>query len=108
MVEVTFIMGHYGFETMKLVGHADYNPGNDVVCAGISALSQALVGTLQNINAQFRTKTVESGNIFIEIDPFSDESAQKVVDTVFLTCLVGLLQIEKQYPDHIKIDRKFQ
>lgn len=104
MVEISFVKGPYGFEIMKLVGHAEYNPGNDVVCAGISALSQALVGTLQNMSGiNYRNKIVESGNILIEINPFADKSVQKIVDAVFLTCLIGMLQIEKVYPGYLKV-----
>jgi uncharacterized protein YsxB (DUF464 family) len=103
MVEINFVKGPYGFEVMKLTGHAEYNPGNDVVCAGVSALSQALIGTLQNMKVIFQTKIIESGNILIEILPFSDNGVQKIIDTVFLTCLIGLLQIQQTYPGYLKV-----
>lgn len=104
MVEVSFIKGDYGFETLKVVGHANYNPGNDIVCSAISALTQALIGTLQNIpGLKFNNKTVQDGNIFVEIVPFLDENVQRIIDTVFLTVMIGLKQIEKSYPQSIHI-----
>lgn len=106
MVEVTFTKGSHGFEGMKLLGHAEYDPGNDVVCAGISAVSQALVGTLQNLkNIVFRTKIIESGNILIETGIFLDENVQRVVDAMYLTCFIGLLQIEQGYPEYLKVSQ---
>ncbi len=104
MVEVTFVKGDYGFETLRVVGHAEYNPGNDIVCSAISALTQALVGTLQNIKGlEFNKKIIQDGNVTVELAPFVDEEMQRIVDTIFLTVLIGLKQIEKSYPQNIHI-----
>ena len=32
---------------VSVKGHADYNPGNDIVCAGISTLSYTLLNYLR-------------------------------------------------------------
>jgi len=88
---------------MDLKGHAGYNPGNDVVCAGISALAFALVGTLKNIQDISFTRLQYQNGVTVEIEPFADETEQAVVDAVFMTVLIGLKQIEKQYPNHIQV-----
>lgn len=103
MTEVKFYKGSYGFEKVTVQGHAEYNTGNDIVCAGISALAQALVGTLQNVDGiSFKKKKVEPGNIELEIEPFFDEY-QKSIDSIFFTVYIGLSQIEKSYPKNIKV-----
>ena len=102
MVKVEFSRSRYGFEAMKLDGHAEYNPGNDVVCAGISALSFAMVGMLDHLKVHYRRRKVDVG-VDVEVDPFIVPEDQQVVDAVFMTCLTGLRQIEKKYPDHIEI-----
>ena len=102
MVKVEFFRDRMGFQAMKLTGHAEYNPGQDVVCAGISALAFALVGTLQGMKASFRRRKVDVG-VDIEIEPFIYPDDQAVADAVFMTCLTGLRMIEAAHPAHIDI-----
>ena len=103
MVSVDFFKDNMGFQAMDLNGHANYNPGQDIVCAGISALAFALVGTLRNVrDISFRRCTVVNG-VQVEIEPFIEPEDRAITDTVFKTILVGLRQIEKKYPDHIEI-----
>jgi hypothetical protein len=89
---------------MGLTGHAGYNPGNDVVCAGISALAFTLVGTLKNINGISFARLQYQDGVTVEIEPFVDATEQLVVDAVFMTVLIGLRQIEKKYPEHIRVE----
>ena len=103
MVTVEFYRDNQGFTAMDLQGHAGYNSGNDVVCAGISALAFALVGTLKSIkDISFRRLQYKDG-VTVEIEPFVDATEQLVVDAVFMTILIGLKQIQKQYPENIQV-----
>ncbi len=103
MVTVQFYRDNQGFTAMELTGHAGYNPGNDVVCAGISALAFALVGTLKSIDGISFTRLQYQDGVTVEIEPFADAEEQAVVDAVFTTVLIGLKQIEKKYPGHIRV-----
>lgn len=106
MVEVRFVKGNYGYEECHIDGHAGYNPGNDIVCAAVSALGFALVGALRNITGiSFREFQTENG-IDLAINPFVDEDNQKISDTVFMTVYVGLKQIEKSYPGHVRVTER--
>lgn len=102
MVKVEFYRDRMGFQAMKLQGHADYNPGQDVVCAGISALAFALVGTLQGMKVEFRRRKIDVG-MDIEIEPYLYPDDQKIVDAVFMTCLTGLRMIQAAHPENIDI-----
>lgn len=98
-----FFRDNHGYQSMDLDGHADYNPGNDVVCAGISAIAFALAGTLRNIdNVTFIRFDLRNG-LHVEIEPFTDNTQRTIADTVFQTCIIGLRQIEIKYPTHIEI-----
>jgi len=102
MVSVEFSRSRYGYESMDLTGHAGYNPGNDVVCAGISALAYALVGELKRRKVSFRRCKLDEG-IHIETEPFMEEVERSGMDAVYETCLTGLRQIQAAYPAHIEI-----
>jgi uncharacterized protein YsxB (DUF464 family) len=78
-------------------GHALFNPGNDIVCSAVSALFYAFAGFLHN-NSKVRRADVhlESGDAKIK--------ASGDIKQAFDVFVIGLLQIEKSYPDNIKID----
>ena len=80
-------------------GHADYASKNDIVCAGCSAIYYALLGMLENLEGHVKNLlTVEkSGAVMICCD--GDELAI----TAFTMATIGLMQIEKAYPDHVKV-----
>lgn len=103
MVTVEFYRDNQGFMAMELKGHAGYNPGNDIVCAGISALAFALVGTLKNIEDISFIRLQYQDGVTVEIEPFANEAEQAVIDAVFMTVLIGLKQIQKQYPENIQV-----
>ena len=92
-----------GFTGMKITGHANYNPGNDVVCAGVSALGYALVGTLNNIKGLKFVKNVVTDVIEVRIVPVDNRAIRHTVNVVFETVLIGLKQIALGYPEHLKV-----
>lgn len=102
MVKVKFYRDGFGYQAMDLDGHADYNPGQDIVCAGISALAYALAGELKHKSVSFRRFDISNG-VHLEIEPFIEPSDRLVTDAIFETVLTGLRQIEKKYPNYIEI-----
>lgn len=103
MVEVSFNKGSYGYEECHIKGHADYNPGNDIVCSAVSALGFALVGTLKSINGiSFRELQYEKG-VDVIINPFINPGQRRSIDMVFMTVYIGLKQIESSYPGHVHV-----
>ena len=92
-----------GFTEMKITGHAGFNPGNDPVCAGVSALGYALVNTLYNIEGIEYVKNEVGEHIDIKFIPIQDPMKKIAVNIVFETILIGLKAIQKNYPDNVKI-----
>ena len=87
----------YGF---MISGHADYDEyGYDIVCAGISSLTQSIAIAL-NKYSKAEVKYTKSG-LVVDIGK-KDEISKILLDTLRM----GLLEIEKEYPNHIQIQIK--
>lgn len=92
MTQVTF-KRFRGVYTLRLDGHAGYNPGNDVVCAGISAIVFALMGYVENFG---KKKSIEYSSGRAEIRA---KGCKKAFDMAY----IGLRQIEMQYPENLQV-----
>ena len=79
-------------------GHAGFNPGNDIVCAGCSAIITMLAGYLINKfeQNQLLKMELEHGDADIYVKGEAVE--------IFEMAVIGLMQIEKVYPKNIKVN----
>lgn len=87
-----------GWAKLEMQGHADYNPGNDIVCAGCSAVVYALAGWLENSVGRLNSAPIirlESGDATIQ--------AAGQVEEAFRQALCGLLGIEASHPEHVQV-----
>ncbi len=87
--------------SLTVSGHANYDEyGRDIVCAGISALVQALIGWLEenHYRASFASVDQKEGELVISADGGEDIAA------IFNMASIGLMQIADSYPDHVQID----
>lgn len=87
--------------TLSVLGHANYGEyGKDIVCAGVSALVQALIGWIEENSWKAECISVEprEGEVRISCDGGEDIAA------VFYMASIGLRQIADSYPDHVQID----
>lgn len=86
-------------------GHAGYSEkGTDIVCAAISALTQSailalerLVGVKLALKANSKTGSMDCS---WDNHPDKVEQAELVIRMVAL----GLIEIEKQYPNHLSVN----
>ena len=77
----------------RVEGHANMAPsGQDVVCAGVSALVGAIIATLNG-------KIVEKSDGLI--DCVLDDSP--ALDGCLSMLYAGLLNIQYQYPKHVRV-----
>lgn len=87
--------------TLVLLGHANYDEyGKDIVCAGVSALVQALIGWIEE--NYYKT-------VCISVDPKEGEvliccEGGAELAAVFQMTAIGLEQMADCYPDHVQID----
>jgi len=88
-------------------GELEYNgkkiiKGNDILCAGVSSLVQGILIGLEYV-ALVSPKIIkkESGLLECIINNSTDEKAIVLLKTL----LLSLKDIEKQYPDNLKIEQ---
>lgn len=94
MIEVSVLK-----DEIRVLGHAGYAPpGQDIVCAGVAALSQTLTASLDNLSDDNSEYTLDSGMFILQTKGLSDK-AKLLVDSFF----IGVCGIAKAYPDYVRI-----
>lgn len=80
-------------------GHAGYAPaGYDIVWAGVTALTQGLVRSMEGL-ADDRIETdIESGMTSIQYGDLS-EKGKLLIDSFF----IGICMIAEEFPDYVRI-----
>jgi uncharacterized protein YsxB (DUF464 family) len=84
----------------SVTGHANTAAyGQDIVCAGVSTLTQtAVLGLEQQLGRQFHL-IVKSGKIDVELQNTPDELTAAILETM----LIGLNEIAKINPDSVQV-----
>ena len=81
---------------LSVQGHAGWSQhGNDIVCAGVSAISFALMGYLHNAGSDIAEAQADSGNLYVE--------CSGDVAGAFDMAMVGYLQIARKYPQCVDV-----
>ncbi len=82
---------------LYVTGHAGYAPGNDIVCAGVSALVGALVQYAKaNPACRHLRCNMQSGEVFL--------SCRGGLGAGFDMIVGGLAAIAASYPDHVAVE----
>lgn len=86
-------------ERIKISGHAGYaEPGKDIVCAAVTALTQTLVQSIDDLTDDEIEYRISPGNAEIEYRNLSEKS-KTLVDSFF----VGIRLIADEFPDYVAI-----
>jgi uncharacterized protein YsxB (DUF464 family) len=98
MVKVRIFKDDFGYSEIDVRDHAKSS-----VCTAVSALMWALADTLMNITPKpdITKMVLESGHLSIRTNPLINPGEQAVIDAVFFTVHIGLLQLVKKYPGEI-------
>lgn len=81
-------------------GHAEYDdPGYDIVCAAVSAISCTAILGLQGIAQQKGVYTNQSGECIISLQEEITQSGQDIIETM----LLGLQEVSRQYSEFVTI-----
>jgi uncharacterized protein YsxB (DUF464 family) len=92
MIEITVFKN--GFEVK---GHANFaDKGKDIVCAGVSALVQSTILSLEKFCGAVADVEEAFINAYL---PVKNEIAVVLLDNM----LTGLFNIEHEYPTHLRI-----
>lgn len=88
----------------RALGHAGYaDAGEDIVCAGISAVLQtAALGFTEVLRLQVELRMAE-GNMLCLVQGPLDAGQAREVKLLLETMAVGLKSIDLAYPGHMKL-----
>lgn len=82
-------------------GHAGYNPGNDIVCAAISALMQTLYAGLDSVCHAMVAERHSDGKMLVVAYKGGDRKRE--IETLFRGILCGLTLIAEEYADCVEM-----
>lgn len=84
---------------ISIKGHANYaKPGKDIVCAGVSALVQTLIQSVEELTADQIEYSMAPGSVSIKFWCLSDHS-RVLVDAFF----IGINGIAAAHPENVEI-----
>ena len=88
------IRAAFGKNRLTVEGHAGYAPkGQDIVCAAVSALVYALIGTLE--------ETENVAEVVLRPGYATVETKEKTAAFDLVRC--GLTQLAEKYPEFIQV-----
>ena len=95
---------YYDKTLIIIEGHSGYDvSGNDIVCAGVSALVCTLVNCLRDESAAERIcllrDVVRSGYVCFEVESY--DFAKERIKGVFDTLVTGFLMLAEHYPQYV-------
>lgn len=86
-------------ERMEISGHAGYaEPGKDIVCAGVTALTQTLIQSIDDLTDDEIEYRISPGKVEVEYRNLSEKS-KTLVDSFF----VGICLIAEEFPEYVKV-----
>ena len=86
-------------ECIEISGHAGYaEPGKDIVCAGVTALTQTLIQSIEDLTDDEIEYRISPGRVDINHGNLSEKS-KTLVDSFF----VGIRLIADEFPNYVAI-----
>lgn len=86
--------------SLSVRGHAGYNPGNDIVCAAVSALVQTFEASAREFTADGMQSSLRDGEALISWPRAPTAQLSLLIDSLYL----GLCRMSESYPDHVSVE----
>jgi uncharacterized protein YsxB (DUF464 family) len=103
MVRVTVIREQGTPVGFELTGHADQGAyGEDIVCAGISAITETALLGITDVLKLDAAWTREDGHLVCELSRDMAEEDLEKAAVVFNTMIAGLTSLQQAYPKSLK------
>lgn len=84
---------------ITVFGHANYaDAGKDIVCAGVTALTQSLIGSMEGLARDKIKYEMSPGRADIKYRNLSEEG-KFLIDSFF----IGICQIANEFPECVRI-----
>ena len=85
---------------IEVSGHANYaEAGKDIVCAGMTALTQTLIRSMQGLTRDEIEYEVSPGRAGIHYGNLSEEG-RLLIDSFF----IGVCLIADEFPEYVRIE----
>lgn len=99
MIRATFSRNRQGqLVSFRLEGHArGWRPWPDPICAGVSAIAQTVIGSLQDLAGLQPDYRLQPGLITCSVDYPEDADGAEAAATLMEAARIGCLQIEDSY-----------
>ena len=90
---------------ISVVGHAAYNPGNDIVCAGVSAITFQLLGVLADLDddKMIYEHSLDVNDGFVIVQFSLVPEAFELWNIIWMVIEKGWKNIAEEYPDHVVV-----
>lgn len=104
MIHAHFQRNNAGdFESFRVTGHADSAPyGEDLVCAGVSALVVACENSLTLQGVDIET-TADDEGVFVAVKPKNNKEQRMIGNIIIETLHIGLKAIAATNDDYLEI-----
>jgi uncharacterized protein YsxB (DUF464 family) len=105
MLHITVFRDSQGnIAALEAEGHADYaDIGNDIICAGASALIQTAILGLIKVLGIIPGLEKEDGYLYFTLPELSDRNLQEKSQVILETILLGLHEIMLKEPEKVRI-----
>ena len=85
---------------IEISGHSNYaESGKDIVCAGVTALTQTLIRSMENLTSDEIKYEISPGRADIHCRNLTDEG-KLLVDSFF----IGICLIADEFPEYVRIE----
>ena len=84
---------------LSVQGHAGYNPGNDIVCAAVSALVQTFEASAREFTTDEIISSLEDGDAVIAWPRAPTRELSLLIDSLYL----GLCMMAESYPNNVSV-----
>lgn len=87
-------------------GHAGFDqPGQDIVCAAVSVLTQTTALSLKRIlKTELETFEISEGKLVCRVDQARNSQKHKEIQLLFRSMVLGLVETSKSYPEYLELE----
>ncbi len=101
MIRVEILRSGGKISAFRVHGHSGTaSKGQDIICAGVSALTQtALIGIGEHLHRPITYEVDPGGDLRMALESEPDDLTEAILETM----LLGLTEIQRQSPKAVKI-----
>lgn len=96
MIVINILLNEQNF-SMSVIGHAEYNPGNDVVCSACSIITQTFCRYVSDMGF---TDAISEEEGTTKIEGKTNSDIKRILDFI----ITGYQGLADTYPDNVRLE----